>query len=213
MAHLPIMFRVDGRRCIVIGGGSVAVRRVRTLLDLGANVTVIAPELDGALQGLNITVYQRRFEPGDLDGATFAIAATDDPQVNAQISEAAAPRGVLVNRADAPELGDFVIPAHTQQGPLTVAVSTGGVSAGAAARIRDQLLEDFDTDWPRLLDLVAPFRQMIRQRFADPAERRRRLRQLADEDMLQRLKNQGPQAVLDYCGQLADTPDAPPAAS
>ncbi|MEX0653523.1 MAG: NAD(P)-dependent oxidoreductase [Phycisphaeraceae bacterium] len=204
--HLPIMLKLRGRRCVVIGGGAVARRRAAALLECGAEVTVIAPEPGERWTALAVTLVRRAYEPGDLAGAVVAVAATDVPAVNAQVVREAAERGVLVNRVDDPAAGDFTVPAHARHGPITLSVDTAGRSPSAAVAIRQQLGDALDPDWPRLLEIAGPYRAQLQATGADPAERHARLRRLTDADAMAILKAQGPDALHAHCRAIADHP-------
>ncbi|MFA9479066.1 bifunctional precorrin-2 dehydrogenase/sirohydrochlorin ferrochelatase [Phycisphaerales bacterium AB-hyl4] len=199
-SHLPIMLKLSGRRCVIVGGGPVALRRAQAMLDCDADVTVIAPQIDDALAALpDLIVHQRPYEPGDLADAVLVVVATDDPAVNDRVARDADERGVLVNRADDPAAGDVAIPAHAHHGPITLAVYTAGRSASAAATIRRSLSDQLDPDWPRLLEAVGLYREQIQARVADPAERHARLRRLTDADAMAILKAQGVDALHARC--------------
>lgn len=205
MPDLPIMLNVRGRRCVVIGGGPVALRRAGALLEAGAAVTVIAPDLDPAFGDRPVTAIRRAYQPGDLDGAWLAVLAADDPRVNRAAADEARRVGALVNRPDDPDAGDFTVPAHARHGPLTLAVHSGGVSSSAAGRIRRELSDALDPDWPRLLELAAPYRPLIQQRFADPHQRRDRLHRLTDADAMAMLKARGDEALRRYLEALSES--------
>ena len=202
MPDLPVMLHVEDRRCLVVGGGSVAVRRAGALLACGAQVAVVAPQMDQALADMAIERHLRTFEPDDLDDVLLVVIATDDVEVNEQITKVARRRGILVNRADDPAQGDFVVPAHHHDGPVTLAVHSGGVSATAAAAMRDELAASLDDDWPRLLLLVEPYRKQIQTTLPPGPARQARLRKLGDPAMLQRLKTEGEAAVVVACKVL-----------
>ncbi len=204
MHCLPVMLCVRERRCVIIGGGPVAARRADALVDAGADVHLVAPELDPAIEGLPITVHRRTYEPGDLDGALLVIVATDRKQINQRVADDARQRGVLVNRTDVPDDGDLVVPAHAHHGPVTLAVHTSGVSAAAASTIRRELSDRLDPDWPTLLEAVAPYRALIQQRFADAEQRRDRLRRLTDKAAMRILKDSGVDAVKAHCDALLE---------
>jgi precorrin-2 dehydrogenase len=204
MPPLPAMLNIQGKRCVIVGGGPVALRRARALLAAGAIVVVIAPKAESTLAELPIEHHQRPYHRDDVANTTLVVVATDDPQVNEAVSSDARAAGALVNRADAPELSDFTVPAHTHHGPITLAVGTGGVSASAAAVIRRQLSDALDPDWTRLLAHAASYRTIIQQRFDDPEQRRERLIRLADTDAMAILKNQGDQALLDHYRGLTE---------
>ncbi len=201
MPDWPVMLHVTDRRVVVVGGGPVAARRAASLVDVGARVTVIAPETDVAIDALPGVDVQRRFyAAGDLDGAMLVVIATDDAAANGRIAADAAAGGVLVNRADAPEAGDLTAAAHRRLGPITLAVSTDGVSAAASARIADELAEAMDPAWPQLLAAVAPFRDRA-WRITDAKARQSVLRRLVDEHAM-RLFGDSPQRFAAYCEQL-----------
>lgn len=130
------------------------------------------------------------------------VIATNDGATNARIARDARDAGVLANRADAPDAGDLSIPAHAHHGPITLAVHTGGISAAAAAAIRRELSGAMDADWPRLLELVAPYRSKIQAAFTDGSHRTDRLTRLADADAMDTLKQHGPDALLARCESL-----------
>jgi precorrin-2 dehydrogenase/sirohydrochlorin ferrochelatase len=218
MGDFPIMLKVAGRRCVVVGGGEVAARRMQSLLDAGAMVTIIAPAWTMAIAEAaaaspdRVTCMDKSYEAGDLqrrhNDAALVIVATDDPKVNQQVQADARQIGVLVNRADDPEAGDFTVPAHAHHGPVTIAVHSGGVSASAAATIRRQMSAHLDPDWPRLLEAAAPHRQAIQQAFADVTQRRERLKQLTDEQAMRILKTQGIDALKALYAKLLTSCDA-----
>jgi siroheme synthase-like protein len=149
---------LHGRSCLVVGGGRVATEKVEGLLSCGADVAVVAPEIDDELRASAVTLAERRFEPSDLDGRFLVVAATDDRSVNAAVSAEAGRRSLLCNVADDPELCSFILPALVRRDPIVVGVSTGGASPALAQRIRDDIA-----------DLVQP-------RHAELARRLQRLR-------------------------------------
>lgn len=161
----PIALDLAGRRCVVVGGGAVAERKTSGLLAAGAAVTVIAPELTPGLRALasagTITGEARPFASGDLAGAVLVFAATDRREVNAAVVAEAREVGALVNVADAPDEGDFSVPALLRRGRLTVGVSTAGGSPAVAGLVRDRLAAALDDGDVALLDLVATLREEL----------------------------------------------------
>lgn len=197
------MLNLRGRRCLIVGAGSVAARRARAMFEAGARVCVVAPRVDDAVRALGVELRERGYEPADMAGAFLVVVATDDARINERVAADARAAGVLVNRADDPEAGDFVVPAHGSAGPVTVAVHSGGVSAAAAAAIRDELLAALDPAWPRLLSLAAPYRGRIQAAFTDADERQARLRKLTDGAAAAILKGSGEDAYRRHCEALA----------
>jgi precorrin-2 dehydrogenase/sirohydrochlorin ferrochelatase len=205
------MLRVAGRRCVVIGGGRVAARRARALLDAGAAVSVIAPRVSNEIEALDVVVTRRRYERQDLEDAMLVVVATDDPGVNQAVGDEARAAGVLVNRADEPAAGDFTVPAHARHGPVTLAVHTGGASAAAAAAIRRELSAALDPDWPRLLETVAPFRAAVQALKLEADARRGRLERLVSTEAMRTLKAEGRDAFRRYCERVAAGMEPAPA--
>ncbi len=203
MPDFPVMLKLQGRRCVVIGGGATAVRRAEALLRTAATVIMIAPEICRRVTG--VTVEQRAYRQGDLAGASLVIAATNDPEVNRQIAEDAATAGVLVNRVDCPQKGDFSVPAHAYHGPVTIAVDTGGSSASAAKTIRGQLSLALAPDWPILLQAVATYRKLIQHRFRDnTALRQQKLRALTNQQAMTILKRDGIAALKNHVTRIVE---------
>lgn len=202
MNSLPVMLKVAGKLCVVVGSGAVAARRIAALKTCGARIRVVAPDAD-RLDADGIEVVPRQFRTGDLHGALLVAVATDDRAVNDTIAEEATREGVLINRADDASAGDITIPAHSHHGPVTLAVSTGGVSPSAAATIHRQLNAALDPAWCRLLELVAPYRVAIRNQYADADQRQTRLLRLTDDDMLRLFKSEGEAAVRARAESLA----------
>ncbi|HQJ25707.1 MAG TPA: bifunctional precorrin-2 dehydrogenase/sirohydrochlorin ferrochelatase [Thermoleophilia bacterium] len=155
---MPYLAALDlrGRRCLVAGGGAVARRKAAGLLAAGASVHVVAPHVEG--MPADVVVERRAALPGDLEGVTLLVCATDDPQVNAVLATEAHRRGVLVNVVDDPGSGSFTVPAVLRRGRLQVGVSTGGASPSLAARIRDELAVVVDEPYGELVALLGELR-------------------------------------------------------
>ena len=144
----PVMLSGSGFTALVVGGGAVAERKTRALLDGGVSVTLVAPEIGAGLSreaagNQRLVLVKRAYESSDLDGATIVIAATGDASLNRSIAEAAGRRRMLVNVVDDPDAGNFVTPSVHRSGDLTIAVSAGRTPAAAAA-IRGELGRRFD---------------------------------------------------------------------
>jgi len=175
MPLYPLFLKLDGRRCVVVGGGTVAARKVRALLECGARVTVVSPEIRAELEKCaeanEIKIVHRAFEPGDLEGAAIAIAATNDRKVNEAVANAGRERGVLVNVVDVPGLCDFYVPSRVDRGDLQIAICTGGAFPAFAKRLRLALEKQFGPEFAAYLELLARYRQEAKARIADPHQR------------------------------------------
>ena len=148
----PIFLDLSGRRCVVVGGGEVANRKARKLLQARARVVVISPEVGAELESVAVEVHRRPYREGDLEGAYLAFAATDSRAVNAAVAREAQERGIPVNVADRPSEGDFALPSTLRRGRLQVAVSTGGASPALARRRREELEDAFGPEWAGIVE-------------------------------------------------------------
>lgn len=155
----PIFLDLDGKRCVVIGGGEVANRKARKLLQARARVVVISPEVKPELESMAVEVNRRPYRAGDLEGAFLVFAATNRRAVNAAVSQEARERGIPVNVADEPSEGDFALPSTLRRGHLQVAVSTGGASPTLARRIRRELEGAFGFEWAGVVDELSRARR------------------------------------------------------
>jgi len=161
----PVLLDIAGKLCVVIGGGSVAERKVQGLLESGASVSVVSPEVTSGLAGLAgqgiVEWRKKKYTNDDLDGAVLVFAATDDREVQALISREAGVNGQLLNVADDPDSCSFHVPATMRRGDLTLAVSTSGKSPAVAAIIRQQLEEEFGPEYDTLLQVMSFVRKHI----------------------------------------------------
>lgn len=162
MPPYPVNLLVDGRSCLVVGGGTVALDKVDGLLEAGAVVTVVAPEVVDELAERPVTVERRPYADGEAADHRLVIVATDDPEVNARVAADAEAAGVWVNAADDVANCTFTLPARVRQGDLLVTVSTGGRSPALAAWTRRRLEAEFGPEWATLLDLLADARDELR---------------------------------------------------
>jgi precorrin-2 dehydrogenase/sirohydrochlorin ferrochelatase len=171
----PLNLKIAGRRCVVIGGGNVADRKVGSLLECGAVVKLVSPEvcedLDARAARNEIEWVRRPFQAGDLEGAVLAIAATDDRPVNEAVAAEGRALGVLVNVVDVPDLCDFYVPASISRGQLEITVSTGGASPMLAKRLRMQIEQQFGPEYEPFLALLARLRTELKARVPDRAQR------------------------------------------
>jgi precorrin-2 dehydrogenase/sirohydrochlorin ferrochelatase len=135
----PVNLVVQGRRCVVVGGGDIAARKVEGLVAAGADVVVIAPRIDDRIRRSGACLIERGYRPGDLQGAWLAIAATDDPEVNRAVHADGEVGRVWINAADDPPACSFTLPAVVRRGPVMVTVSTAGHSPALASWLRGQV--------------------------------------------------------------------------
>lgn len=151
---------LEGKRCLVVGGGRVAHEKALGLLECGARVTVVAPAVDDAVAALSVELARRPFRRSDVVGEFLVVAATSDRVVNASVSTVCAELGIPCNVADDPELCSFILPAIVRREPIVVGVSTGGASPALAQRIRDDvddLLTPRHAEIARMLQDLRPW--------------------------------------------------------
>jgi len=182
---------VEGRRCVVVGGGTVALRKIEGLLDAGADVLVVSPQVCDEIRILPVRVCVRAFDETDLQGAALAIAATDDPAVNLHVAASANELGIPVNVVDQPALCSFFVPALVRRGGLVISISTSGASPALARRIRERLEAEFGPEYEAYVKWLDDLRSEIRGRVHSPEKRRRILIEIAGEEVERILRTQG----------------------
>ena len=189
MGYIPIFLDVTGRRCVVVGGGEVAARKVESLLAAGAQVTIIAPVISaGSLSAIVdrrlATHVARAYRRGDIAGCALAYAATDDRDLHHALADEARALSIPLNVADVPELCSFIAPAVLKRGTLQIAISTGGASPAFAARLRRELEKQFGIEYAIALTVLGAARRLLHGLELDPAVRMRRLKDLAESRLL-----------------------------
>ena len=167
MTYYPVFLKISGRKCVVVGGGQVALRKVKILLEHSADVEVISPDLcpelaqlhdDGAVRALS-----REYREGDLKDAFVAIAATDNSEINRQVVLEAQSKAVLINVVDDAENSDFIVPSYLRRGDITIAVSTAGKSPALARKIRTRLEKELGDEYAYLTSLIGETRAELKQ--------------------------------------------------
>lgn len=176
MDFFPIFLDIKNRTSLIIGGGEVAARKVSLLLKAQGKIRVISPALCPELQKAfdqGLIEYQpRAYQSSDLDDAYLVIAATDNSNINRQVSEEACARHLPVNVVDQPELCSFITPSIIDRSPVVAAISTGGASPVLARLIRSRLETLIPAGYGRLAELANRFRDRVKARFDNPADRR-----------------------------------------
>lgn len=165
-SYYPVFLNIRDRKCVVIGGGQVALRKVKTLLAHGASVEVISPVLCSELNKLaesgEIRTMRRHYQTGDLEGALIAIAATDDHHSNLIVAKEAQTEAALVNVVDDAKNSDFIVPSYMCRGNVTIAISTAGRSPALARKIRTRLEKDFGDEYASLALLIDEVRAEVK---------------------------------------------------
>ena len=176
MKHLPIFVNIRKKPCVVVGGGLVATRKVSSLLDSGATITVVSPavteEIQQFINDKHLTHHAREFQEADLRGAYLVFAATDNRQVNRKIGDLAQAQHQLVNIADDPDNCNFVLPSVLDRSPVVIAVSTGGASPVLARQLRMQLEAMIPSACGRLAGITEEYRKKVKSFFPKQTQRK-----------------------------------------
>lgn len=193
----PVTLKLTGKRCTVVGGGLVALRKVTSLIEQGAEVTVISPVLTDELLALqNQFVWQKSaYQDGMLQGSFLVIAATDSRAVNHAVAAWCDVHQVLVNVVDSLEESSFTVNAMVQRGDLLLAVSTNGISPAVSRRIRQELEQIYGPEYGIMLEILAEARQEALMTIADAGKRRQFLQSVADMELPELLKKETKEEV------------------
>lgn len=192
MAGYPIQLEIEDIPCAVVGGGSVALRKVKSLVRRGARITVISPALSGGLASLAkegaIRHIARGYKSGDMDGYRLVICATDDSEVNRQAAREARALGALVNVIDAPEEGNFTVPSIVDDAPLLLTVSTGGISPAFSRMMRQELTETYGAVHGTFLAKLGVWRDEVKDILPTPQARESFWRAVLTRDVMKLLR-------------------------
>jgi siroheme synthase-like protein len=166
--YYPILLNIQGKKCLVVGGGEVALRKAQMLVEHGANVEIVSPtfcpQLNQLVKDGTIQAIHRDYETEDLNDAFLAVAATDDIKTNEKVATEARKIGILVNVVDKPDISDFIVPSYFRRGDIIVAVSTSGRSPALARKIRGELERDFKAEYAQLAVIASEVRNELKQR-------------------------------------------------
>jgi len=188
MRYYPVNLDIQGRRCLVVGGGRVGARKVNTLVACGAVVTVVSLDVDAGLQRLaiekTIDLKQRAYQSSDVEGMFLVIGATDDEALNRQINADAERHNLLCNIADRPKICNFILPAVVARGDFALTISTAGKSPAFAKHIRHCLEKEFGPEYGDLLELMGAIRSRLLAEAHAPEEHKPLFEQLIDANLL-----------------------------
>jgi precorrin-2 dehydrogenase / sirohydrochlorin ferrochelatase len=175
--YYPIHLDVTGRLCVIVGGGAVAARKALGLLEAGATVRIVSPEVSDAVKALvadgRIEYVSSCYRGDSLDGACLVIAATNAREVNTRVAADARSRNLPVAVADAPSEGTFIVPSVVRRGEFCVTVSTGGSHPALAARLAGELAERFGPEYGAFVELLGAVRDTVKEWTSDRTARRR----------------------------------------
>jgi len=174
--YLPINLSMKERPCLVVGGGQIALRKIESLLDYDSRLTVVAPEINKRIEFYaekgKLTIEKREYKSPEASSYGLVISASDNNDINEQVSKDCRAAGVPVNVVDNPPLCDVIFPAILKRDCLTVAVSTDGKAPYMASFLRMILEDVFPKRWNRIASMAASFRKMVQKRWPDDASKR-----------------------------------------
>ena len=198
MAKYPIFLELQGRRVVVIGGGSVALRKAQVLLGAGARLVVVAERIDKMMTalcaGTNAELIKSRYSKNYLTGAVLAIAATNNNDLNKQIYKDCQELEILCNVVDVPGLCDFYVPAVVRRGSLQIAISTDGHSPAYAGHVRKKLEQIFTEKHGQFVCELEALRKRVIEEVSDPADRKTVFGMLVDDESFDYFDKKGPTA-------------------
>ncbi len=184
----PVNLNIEKKKVLVIGGGEVALRKVKTLLSFKAEVYVVSPGVIPAFEDLydkgKIILYKEKYNKSFLQDSFLVIGATDDPQVNRIVARDAGEGNIPVNIVDDLEICTFLVPAVVKRGPLTISISTGGKSPGMSAKIRKDLEKIYGKEYGLFLEYLGKVRKRLIKDISDPQKRRQIIIKLSDPSLV-----------------------------
>ena len=188
----PMFVDLEGRRCVVVGGGRIATEKVGKLIDHGAVVRLVSPAITAELADMvaSGTIAEHRprtYRPDDLEGCLLVIAATDLDSINRMVWQDAEARNMLCNVVDAPSLCGFIVPSTVRRGELAIAISTGGASPVVARHVRRGIAAAYGPEWEALVSLLRDVRDELKVRYSDMPSRRHAVERLMESDVLRLL--------------------------
>ena len=204
----PIFIDVEDHDVVIIGGGEVCARKAETMMRYGARVVIVSPEFTPEIEGWakdgKLALRRKRYQSGDLDGASIVIASTDDTRVNEQVAADARARKVPVNVVDVTPLCEFIVPAIIDKGSVTLAVSTGGKSPALARTLKEDLQRMVGPEYAEVNDVLGTLRDSAKRVLPTDVDRKRFFDGIIARGILDMLREgrrrEAYQAIAEACG-------------
>ena len=197
MKYYPVFLDLHGKKAVVIGGGGVAERKVRTLVKAGALVKLISPDITNALEKLKkrglLIHIKRHYQKGDLKNALIVIAGTSSVRINQKIAQDAKH---LINVIDNPSEGNFIAPSLVKRGPLTIAISSEGTSPAVAKLIRKEIESIYGQEFIRYFEFLRTMRTKALNEIKDNKERKEFLKSLASKKIFDTVRKKNPSSLM-----------------
>lgn len=192
MSFYPMYVDIEGSKCVVVGGGDVATRKVMSLVECNAAVLVVSPKITPEIECLandkRIAIEHRDYIEGDIEGATLAIIATDDPALNKRISQEARDKNIPINVVDTPEICTFIVPSIIRRGDLIISISTSGSCPALAKTIRKDLQKQFGEEYAEFCNILRQFRADLADKYDKQEDRAEVLQKLIDSNAIELIK-------------------------
>lgn len=200
--YYPVFLDLKDRLAVVVGGGLVALRKVESLIGAAARVRVVSPEVVPEIQDFDgVELKLKPYDSHDLAGAYLVVAATDDEAVNVAVSRDAAECRIFCNVVDRPEVCSFIVPSVVEQGPIKIAISTGGVSPALAKRLRMELGAMIGDEYVSLARILGALRPLVLSQEGGHAAHKRVFEVLVNSDLLDALRRHDSELVQDILEQ------------
>lgn len=191
--YYPMMLNIENKKCVVVGGGTIAYRKCLELLQYGGLVTVVADNIKGKFEELieakTIKYIKAYYEECYIEDAFIVIASTDNSNVNSQIFKDCSKRDILVNVVDDPINCNFIVPAKIRRGDLTISVSTNGKSPVLSKQIKEELEKHYDESYGVLIDILGELRQEVIKKVNSPAARKLIFEKMLTQEYLQKTRS------------------------
>ncbi|MBI3600317.1 MAG: bifunctional precorrin-2 dehydrogenase/sirohydrochlorin ferrochelatase [Nitrospinae bacterium] len=204
--YYPAYLDIKEKKCLVVGGGEVAERKVGLLIRCGAKVSVVSPDLTPGLEKLNsnggIDYVKDEFKEDYLFDVFLAIGATDKKEINERIYREAKKRNILVNVVDSPELCNFIVPSVVERGDLIISISTCGKSPALSKKIREELEDRYGIEYAKFLNLMGDMRKRISLQIADKDKREDIYKRLVCSDIIDLIRNGDDEAVKNRVDEI-----------
>lgn len=181
MAYFPMFLDINNKWCLVVGGGEVALRKAKVLLDFGAYVSVVAWDVDKEIRKLPVSVCERHFVTEDMDGVALVVAATDDPKFNHKIAEQARIREIPVNAVDQPKDCTFIFPSYVKKQNVVGAFSSSGNSPVLAQYLKEETKKVLTDELGMINEYMGSIRSTVKGALATESERKKVYRAVLEE--------------------------------
>lgn len=201
MKYYPVFLDINGRECLVVGGGSVGTRKALSLVEGGAHVTVVSPavtdRLDALAQKGVIRLKKRTYRPSDMEGMFLVFGATNNDSLNRRIHQDAEQLNTLCNIADRPEVCNFILPATVKRDDLVIAISTSGTSPAFAKQLRRRLEKQFGQEYATFLKLMGGIRSLLLAEKHAPEEHKPIFNRIIDSDIIELIRDNKKEDIND----------------